>query len=84
MGRGLLPDNDLIDIDEQDSDKDSFESGHEINEDINDDMSDEDGPYFDSSWSEAESLLNFETEHYQRTTSFMATQRQQDEEKKFI
>lgn len=73
-----------MDIDEQDSDKSSLESGQEAVEDINDDMSDENGPYFDSSWSEADSLLNVETEHNQRTTSFLATQRQQEEEKRFI
>lgn len=36
-------------------------------------MSEEDGPYFDSDWSEAESLLHQENNDMNpRTTSFMA------------
>lgn len=65
----MLPGNDLVDIDEQDSDKSSLEE----REDLEDDMSEEDGPYFDSDWSEAESLLHQENNDMNpRTTSFMA------------
>ena len=55
---GMLAENDLIDIREQDSDKSSVEEGQENNEDLSeDDMSEESGTYFDSSWSDAESAL---------------------------
>ena len=55
---GMLAENDLIDIREQDSDKSSIEEGQENNEDLSEeDMSEESGTYFDSSWSDAESAL---------------------------
>lgn len=63
--------NDLGGIDEQESDKSSFDGG-ENGEDLDDDMSEDDRPYFDSDWSEAESLLNQENSTNPRTTSFMA------------
>ena len=68
---GMPSGNDLGGIDEQESDKSSFDGG-ENGEDLDDDMSEDDRPYFDSDWSEAESLLNQENSTNPRTTSFMA------------
>lgn len=68
---GIFADNDLIDIQEQESDKSSFLSSDEEDDDCED--NDSDGQYFDSDWSEAETLMHPDLENDTQPSSFIAT-----------
>ncbi len=58
----------MLDIDEQEeSDKSSVFEGDD-QDDIDDEMSEDNGPYYDSDWSDAVSLLHQEQENNSRTT----------------